>query len=296
MLKGCPVDAIHSLQLRTLGSMGYRTRIALSNKSSQRPQFATGYRVDVSVFRARSGGGVSHHKVTGVATLAVDAIEVIDCTQFHDGPDDATLIVHLVPTRFADQPTADIEREELFFLASIQDHYVEYYRDDGCSAGVLYQTGPFNHPKLAPKATTLIQAPKFYVSSQLDSKLSLLNAAVDPSYSRVAKLRCTVVGAGTRWTWTEEVPPFEPVLISIRDRLARRGIAVGDTPVFLCLYAVCENATVIPLTIQHDETTGALGIEHSQPPDVYAELVKGPVRAKAMERLVASPLFEGQGR
>ena len=49
LVTACPVDAIHAFQVRTLRSLGFRTRVALANKSHLRPEFRTDYRVDVSV-------------------------------------------------------------------------------------------------------------------------------------------------------------------------------------------------------------------------------------------------------
>jgi hypothetical protein len=284
LVKACPVDAIHTFQVRTLRALGYHTRVALSNKSHLRPALRTDYRVDVTV-RGR--------KHLGVASLPAAGRALIECAEFHDAPDDAAIVFHLVPVALADRATADIERDDLMALASVQDHYVEHYRDDGCSAGVLYQTGPFNHPVISPKSTTLIQAPKFYVSSELDSYLSLLNGSADPAYARVAKVRCAIAAAGRTHAFTEHAYPFEPVLISVRDRLQRLGVQLTAAPMFACVYAVCENATVIPLTIQRADATGAIGIEHSLPPDYYASTMRGPARARALQRLLASSLFEG---
>jgi hypothetical protein len=178
------------------------------------------------------------------------------------------------------------------FINGVQDHFVEYFRDDGYSAGVLYQNGPFNHPKLSPKSATLIQAPKFYASTDVDSLLSVINASAHAAYDRVARLRLTIVGDGIEHTWIEEIHPFVPALISIREQLKRRGVSIRDAPRFVCLYGLCENATLIPLTLVTNDKTGALGIEHSLPPDYYSEVVKGPARMKVMERLENSSLFE----
>jgi len=286
----CPVDAIHTFQVRTLHSLGYRTRVALANKSHLLGPRRTDYRVDVSVYdrgspRARFAEAIGH--------LAADRRLVIDCSTYAPGDRDAVLVFHLVPERYAGMAAVEVSREDLMALASIQDHYVEYYRDDGCSAGVLYQTGPFNHPKLSPKSTTLVQAPKYYASKTIDTVLSLVNACADPAYDRVARVRCALVGpGGLRATWSDEVAPFVPKSISVRDELVKRGVEIGDEPRFVCLYALCENATVVPLTILSNSQSGALGIEHSLSPDYYAETMRGPARARMLERLSASSLFE----
>ncbi|MBA3503993.1 MAG: hypothetical protein M4D80_16220 [Myxococcota bacterium] len=291
MLKDCPTNALHTFQVRTLRSRGYHTRVVLSNKSHKRPELRTDYRVDVSVYNAGKG---RTRLVEDLGTLVADSRLVIDCAPFDVGAVDSVLVFHMVPTRHVGHATADVDRAELMFLASVQDHFVEYYRDDGCSAGVLYQTGPFNHPKLSPKSTTLIQAPKFYVSSTVDGMLSIINASADPTYERVARLRLTLVGDGIRTSWVEDIQPFVPRLISVREQLKRAGAAIGTAPRFYCLYGLCENATAIPLTILVNDETGAMGIEHSLSPDYYSETMHGPARMRLMERLGMSSLFEAR--
>lgn len=278
---------MHSFQVRTLRSLGYRTRVALSNKSHERPEYRIDYRVDLSVYNAGKG---RTRFVENIGTLPAGGRLLHDCSPY-EGEADSVLVFHLVPARFVG-PTGDVERDELMFWNGNQDHFIEYFRDDGCSAGVLYQNGPFNHPKLAPKGTTLIQAPKFYASATVDSLLSVINASADANYDRVARVRLTLVGDGVRFTWTEEIQPFVPALISVRDQLRARGIAVGAAPRFACLYGACENATLIPLTIVRHDATGALGIEHSLPPEYYSALVKGPGRQRVMDQLAESTLFE----
>src|SRR5216684_1958439 len=109
------LDAVHTFQVRTLSSLGYRTRVVLSNASGKEPQ-------------ARDG-------------------------------------------------LVDVMREEVYFLSAVQDHYVEYYRADGFSAGLLYQAALFNYGKLGPQGMTIIQAPKVYVSEEVDTFLSLMNCS-----------------------------------------------------------------------------------------------------------------------
>jgi len=290
IIKDCPVSAIHTFQVRTLRSLGYATRIALANKSHLRPELRTDYRVDLSIYEAGAG---RTRFVENIGVLAADARLAIDCAPYETDHDIA-LVFHLVPTRLT-EPTADVDRDELMFLASVQDHYVEYYRPDGLAAGILYQTGPFNHPVFSPKSTTLIQAPKYYASTTLDSMLSVLNASSDPGYSRPARLQCRLVGDHGSIEWTEEVPAFVPRTLSMRDQLERRGVKLGAAPAFACFYGLCENATVVPLTIVRDTASGAIGLEHSLPPDYYAPPMRGPARATMLQRLRDSALFGARG-
>jgi hypothetical protein len=287
------LDAIHSFQIRTLTSLGYRTRVALSNSSHERPELATDYRVDVTVFDPT---GARARAIEGVAHLATRKKVMIDCEQFVGTYDrDVELVFHLIPLRLA--PAAKdglvaVTREELFFLFTVQDHYVEYYRDDGFASGVLYQSGAFNYGKFSKDATTIIQAPKGYVSADLDTLVSLMNSSLDPSYRATARIRCNVQGDGISASWVEDVPAFQPVLLSLRDRVAGLGIALGDAPRFACFFGLCETATLIPLTISRDLRTGCIGIEHSLPPVYYGTAVTGKQRAHTVASLARLARFE----
>lgn len=284
---GFRLDAVHTFQVRTLKALGFQTRVALSNASDEKAQFSTTYRIDVSVY------GPSRKRerfFEGVATLEPKKKIVLDCAAYEDGyRDDIEIIFHLIPLRHAAvDGTVTISREELFFLFTVQDHYVEYYRGDGFASGVLYQSGAFNYAKFSKEATTIIQAPKGYVSNEVDTLVSLLNSSLDPAYAKTARMKCQLRTArGRKLTWTEDVPPFAPVLISLRDRALQMGLTLTDEPEFLYFIGVCDHATLVPLTINRDLRTGNIGIEHSLPPIYYATSVTGPTRAQTIASLAA---------
>jgi len=119
----------------------------------------------------------------------------------------------------------------------------------------------------------------------------VLNGSADPTYARTARLQCTIVGPSGRHSWVEEVPPFVPRMISMRDALLARGVKLGIAPTFVCFYGLCDNATLIPLTFVRNDQTGAIGLEHSLPPDYYSPTMRGPQRKTMLERLRASSLF-----
>lgn len=293
-ITGFRLDAVHTFQVRTLVSLGYRTRVALSNASGRDAKLATAYRVDVSVF------GPSRKRerfFENVALLEPGTKLPLDCERFVEGyARDVEIIFHLIPLRLEPKATnglVDITRGELFGLMSAQDHYVEYYREDGFSSGVLYQSGAFNYVKFSKDATTIIQAPKGYVGKDVDTIVSVLNSSLDPAYDKTAHFKCTLIDGDRRTTWTEECAPFEPVSISLRDRASGLGITLDDGPRFVCFLGLCETATLIPLTINRDLRTGCIGIEHSLPPTYYATSVTGPLRSKVISQLSSSPLFRG---
>jgi len=288
------IDAVHTFQVRTLGSLGYRTRVALSNASDANPELTTGYRIDVSVY---GPSRTRERFFADVARLEPRKKILIDAERFVEGfTQDVEIIFHLIPLRLepiAKDGLVSTTREELFFLFGAQDHYVEYYRDDGFCSGVLYQSGAFNYDKFSKDATTLIQAPKGYIAADMDTLVSVMNSSLDPAYDKTASLKCSLQdSAGRRIAWVEEVPPFQPVSISMRSRAADLGITLGDKPQFLCFMGICETTTLVPLTISRDLNTGCIGIEHSLPPLYYATSLMGKMRARTVASFARANIFQ----
>lgn len=293
-ITGYRLDAVHTFQVRTLASLGYHTRVALSNASDGKPQFATSFRVDVSVY------GPTHTQertFADVARVEPGKKVLVDCAAFVGGYDqDVLVIFHLIPLRLearAVDGTVDIGREELYFLMTAQDHYVEYYRDDGFAAGVLYQCGAFNYDKFSKEGTSILQAPKVYVGRELDTIVSVINTSPVPGYTRTVQLRCSLQHGARRTTWVETLPPYEPVSISMRTHAADLGVPLDAAPSFCHFWGLCETATLVPLTINRDLVTGCIGVEHSLPPIYYGASVTGKLRARAVAGLLTSGIFGG---
>lgn len=290
------LDALHVFQVRTLGSLGFSTRVALSNKSHNKGQYATDYRVDVTVHSA-SGQLLTHQK--GIAELAVGSIVRIDCAKWQAAQADQVMIFHLMPRRLLpvrrDDGTVEVARDEIWSLFTAQDHYVEYYRDDGFSTGVLYQSGAFNYEKFSREETTVIQAPKIYVSRTVDTLLSVLHTSFETDYTRIACLRYALLDkdGAVAVRGVLEIQPFTCRTLSFRGVLQAAGIVPGEaTPSFYTLVALCDNAALLPLVMNHNAAHGNLAVEHSLPPLYYGQSVTGAMRAEMVHNLRNSNLFK----
>ncbi len=300
IVKGFQLSALHVFQVRTLQSLGFGTRVTLSNKSHNKGALATDYRVDLTVY---SPDGASSTFWEGVAQLPTDAAVRLDCTQWqtHLG-EDQVMIFHLMPLRLLPVATAagevDLDRSEIWSLFTAQDHYVEYYRADGFSSGVLYQSGAFNYRKFSREETTVIQAPKVFLSSTLDTVLSILHTSFEPGYERDAVLRCALLDeqANAVAQWTSRIKPFTEQTISMKEKLLACGGAAfaHGAPRAYTLLAFCDNAALLPLILNVDTNKGTLAVEHSLPPMYYGQSVTGPVRAQMIAGLRESGVFAMQ--
>lgn len=301
IVEGFMLKALHVFQVRTLQSIGFGTRVTLSNKSHNKGALATDYRVDLTVY-SPDGSSSTYRKA--VAQLPTDAAVRLDCTQWQTHPgEDQVMIFHLMPVRLlpAASPAGevDLDRSEIWSLFTAQDHYVEYYRPDGFSSGVLYQSGAFNYRKFSREETTVIQAPKVFLSSTLDTILSMLHTSFEPGYHRDAVLRCTLLDeqASPVARWTSRIKPFTGQSISMKEMLLASGGAafMDGVPRAYTLLALCENAALLPLILNVDTSRGTLAVEHSLPPMYYGQSVTGPVRAKMIADLRNSGIFVGEG-
>lgn len=283
------LSAINAFQVRTLRALGFGTRVSLINKSATEPKFATDYRVDVTVYDQR---GFVAKSLTDVARLAPGDTVQLDCEPYLSDTVDVMLTFHLVPLRLAakstDGKTVNVDMDEMMFLLTVADQYVEYYRPDGFSSGVLYISNPMNM-RAAKEKTTMIQAPKVHIGPGMTTYMSLMNPSTDADYATVAELKCCLTSPDGRIAarWTEHVGPFRAALVDLRSKLAEAPKA----PSFFTFHGLSRNASLIPLTMNYDEKRETLAVEHSLPPTYYGTDVKGPVRSSVIAALAQSELF-----
>jgi hypothetical protein len=301
IVEGFMLKALHVFQIRTLQTMGFSTRIALSNKSQNKGPLATDYRVDLTVY-SPDGKTSTHYE--GIAHLPTDTAVRIDCTNWQSKTgEDQVMIFHLMPNRLLPSMDAtgqvNIDRTEIWNLFTAQDHYVEYYRPDGFSSGVLYQSGAFNYRKFSREESTVIQAPKVFLTATLDTLLSILHTSFESNYHREAVLHCCLLSESAQVVaqWNANIKPFTACLISIKEVLLEKGVTLPkdreiQVYTLLCL---CDNAALMPLVLNFDATHETLAIEHSLPPMYYGSTVTGPVRAQMIAELRNCGMFPHLG-
>jgi len=284
---GYRLDAVHAFRVRTLRTLGYATRVTLSNGSERDPARATPYRVDVSVVPP---GGPPGQVAIDAARLEPGGRTIVECEPFLGGHDaEVEVVFHLVPLSLeagSRDGLVDLDRATLYYYLNAQDHYAEYYRPDGFAAGVLYQSGAINYDLFSKERSLIVQAPKVVVSDRVETYMSLAHGSGDPSYGESAQVSCSLVAPdGRKVSWHEELPAFTTTLQSMRRRAEALDGPLSPTLRFYSYYAVCENAALIPLTIVQDTVTGALSLEHSLPPIYYGDAVRGATRGRALGTL-----------
>lgn len=297
-VKDFSLKALHVFQVRTLRSLGFDTRVTLSNKSHNKGDLATDYRIDLTVY---SPDGLVCFYTEGIAELQTDSVVKLDCAKWLTHlNEDQVMVFHLIPRRLlpfvSSTGGVDLDRSEIWSLFTAQDHYVEYYQPDGFSSGVLYQSGAFNYRKFSREETTVIQAPKVFLSPTLDTILSILHTSFEPKYDRDAVLNCVLLDESgkTAAFWTNRIKPYTGALISIREMLQAEGNIEFDGASMrrYTLLGLCENAALLPLIMNFDASHGALAVEHSLPPLYYGHSVTGPIRAQMISDLRESGLFQ----
>lgn len=288
------INAVHTFQVRTLKELNFKTRVTLSNNSNTNSKYTTSYKINLRVYKNKEQ---TFSFYENIYSLEPQEKVVIDCQEFDkDINSDSIFIFIFMPIRFLEQvydhDKIKINRSELWYLMTAQDHYVEYYNDLGFSSGVLYQCGAFNYKKFSKESTTIIQAPKCYISENINTYISLINTSLSDIYHEKAILKCALNNEKYDQiiSWTEEVEPFEAKLLNIREILLKSNVALKELD-FSCFYAVSNNVTLLPLVINHNKITHTLAVEHSLPPNYYGSNIIGKQRSTVIKNLFSSNIF-----
>jgi hypothetical protein len=185
-------------------------------------------------------------------------------------------------------------------LIAEQSHQVEYYREDGYASSVLISPSPFNYPKFGHnKPSTFLQAPKVFVSCDLDSYLSLTNSSPELDYQKSHEISIVLSNrAGkTVAAWTENIPPFQMRLVNLKERLLAAGEDLSSAEVkTFCVSAISETGIIYPMLFAHNPRAGTLAMEHTFPPGIYATNFFSPLRTSLNRAVRASTLFMGAAR
>lgn len=279
--------AIQIFQIHSLKKFGAIPRVTLFNKSHISPKHADIYIVDVTIdFEGTKTEIKNIGQVLPGESFFYDCMSLIP-----SGPEECLISFHLIPNRFYESQFVMIEKEDLYFYLTCQDHYVEYYLNGFCS-GVLYQSAPFNYKKFSSESSTIIQAPKVHSASNLKSYMSLINNCVEDNYNTIATLKCSLTNrfGEVVSSWIENIQPKKVHFVEL-DHHFQKGSRVQS----LGFYAISTNAVLLPLTFTFNARSKAFSIEHSLPPAYYSTNLRGEIRGKVVEGLLKSDFYNSLG-
>lgn len=286
--------AVHTFQVRTLNEFGFNTRVTLSNNSHTNSKFSTSYRVDLRIY---NNINKETKYIENISFIDINNKVTIDCQTFLENKsDEYILIFYLIPIKHIEnnkiKDKINISKAELWYLITAQDHYVEYYNKTNFSSGVLYQCGAFNYEKFSRENTTIIQAPKCYISEEINTYISLINSSPIEDYKTTAIIKCSLINEKYNpiISWEETVKPFETKLINVKNKLQESKFDLSELS-FSCFYGICKNATLLPLTLNYNEKKSTLAVEHSLPPNYYGGSFHGDVRAQNIKKFYDSEIF-----
>jgi len=285
----------------TLGELGYKTRVSLSNGTTASGALTDDLHVSFEAFSA-----------TGRRLGAVDRFDVIRPGGFtivdvedHVGPgraidtDGADIlgIFHMTPGRFIERDVIDIELADIFAQVSVSDEYIEYYsRQWSVAAGLAYQSIPMNDPRFGGTRSTLMQSPKLLVDNETDTNLILLNISTSPDYDLEISFDLAFIAAdGTRVAnHNIRVPAYGFRRVSSREVLRAAGaferfVQLGGNGMVV---GFSDRGSVVPLSITRNDRSKGLACDHTLPPMYYLPWWGGEVRKAANQR-VRELLFSG---
>lgn len=292
------LEAVHSLPVRTFASLGFKTLVGLTNDSHLTPGYATPYKIQAKIY---SPDGNLVHLYSDPELLKPDSKRVLNISELPGIENQDQLVMFsLLPESINSRSTyfdkyCDVSMHELRTLVNTQGHQIEYRRPDGYSAGVLYACGAFNYEKFHPTPpSTLLQAPKCYISNSIDTFLTFSNTCPNPSYKESHEVKVALTnGLGeVVATLTQKLLPFTTSTISIKEMLSTTSVVEGLN--FYSISAFCGTGLVLPLIFISDRQENTLAVEHTFGPWVYAESITGSKRRLADISLLNSPLFSSK--
>jgi hypothetical protein len=293
ILDGFLLSAVHTLPVRTFGSLGFSLRVGLTNDSQIEPRFATDYRIQAKVYSAE-GKEIAFHPNLGLIRPGDKKTIVVD--SLADESRDHLVMFSLLPLRLlatsADGVHCSISREELHHLVSCQGHQVEYFREDGYSTGVLLAFPAYNYTKFhRDTPAVLVQAPKVFVSRDVDSYVTFINPSPVADYNQTHTIACslTATHGGVVKAWEERVPAFRSVAMSMKTVL---GGSYDDRIQFFCFSGFCDTGLLLPLIFSHNARAATLAVEHTFAPFLYGSNLSGPARREIDKQIKRSHLFE----
>lgn len=293
MIENYKTKALHTFQIGTLNALSVTPRVTLVNKSQNKPAYATDYVVDVSIID--SNKEVTYLKNEG--EIAQGSRLFIDCAKYIKNRNEESIIIfHLIPVKYRDQELISVTRDELWSLFTAQDHYVEFYNQEGFSSGVLYQCGSFNYEKFSKERSTIIQAPKCYFSRDIKTYVQLLYTSFQDGALKNGSLVCTLVDQSglVLNQWKETITPFSVNVLDLSTKLPKNFLDNNsDEPKYACFYSYSSDTTLLPLTISQNKKAGTMAIEHSLPPTYYGDSIFGLVRKEILEHLPNLSIFKG---
>ena len=217
------VKALYTFHVRTLCSIGYNTRVTLNDSSNNSELNIKGFQIDLSLY---DNEGIFLEYISNVDILKKNSSLVIDCKKWQgENKKDRLIIFHMIPLNLKINNNYDnqlnLEKDLVLKLAGTADNYVEYYLENGYSAGLLYQCFPFNYKKFNKYSSTLIQAPKIFINKEIDTLLSLFYSSPSNKLSESKKLNCSILNLNGEvvFSWIENIKPYTTCLISLKNIL-----------------------------------------------------------------------------
>ena len=195
------------------------------------------------------------------------------------GPVDHLTVLHRVPTRLLSQ----VDNVESVIDLPEDLHYpmfrsmVEYSYPQGGNGSVIYETPPgLNAAKREEKSSnTLIFTCQIVLSQVLNTYMVLIHYSVDPSYAAIADFGYGIFSpSGERVSYGDvSVGPFSIRVVDMTKVIPRDVINKERDPLdgqsAFTFVGYSEDAVLIPLIVNASPDLGAVGVEHTHPPQAY---------------------------
>src|SRR5262245_4070747 len=210
----------------TLSSLGYRTRVSLSN-ASDRSDLAEPVRLRLSLHGPHGQPLLGARECGVLEPGRYWMLDDVEDFAAREGVDvkgaggELLAIVHQTP--LSHESRSDIAAGEVSAWVALGDDFVEYVdRDTGATGGVFYQCPPLNDARVGQVWVTVCQSPKVLFDDGCDPFVLLLNVSTDSAWRAAGRMDMTLFAArGERiGHGAATVPAFSSQVVALRSLLS----------------------------------------------------------------------------
>lgn len=265
--------------LPVLNSLGLRTRVGLSSDDPMALRHTDeGFQAYLSVY---SPEGIFMERVH-LGEIPPHRRRMFDVTEIARNlvpGQDHLAVAHRVPNNLLSQ-VADVENSiELPVEPDYQIYrsMLEYSYPEGGNGGVIYETPPGLNGQTPGKrkSDTLTFTCQVTISQTMQTHVVLVHHSVNPAYTNIANFSFGLFSMSGKHVATENVAigPFSVKAVDIASIIPadtiKRDADPQDGQSVYTFVGACEDAVIIPLFVNSAPAIGAVGVEHTHPPQAY---------------------------
>jgi len=286
--------------IAVLNSLGLRTRVGLSSDDPMTIRhLGESYQAYLSIY-SPEGMFLDLVHLGEIPANRRRLFDVTDIARKLVPGQDHLVVAHRVPNGLLSRVS---RVEDNIELQEIPDYHIyramlEYSYPDGGNGGVIYETPPGlnSHIPGHSKSNTLTFTCQIAISATVETHVVLVHHSVNPLYSNIANFSFGLFSTSGERVATKNIAlgPFSVKSVDIASIIPDEVIKQDADPVdgqsVYTFVGACEDAVVLPLFVNAAPMIGAVGVEHTHPPQAY--LLPSDLKLKQRIKSEASSVWK----